>query len=236
MSSPNFTEFERIVIRSKNQFGEAVLLVLAWIAASDGDIDDKELQELSAVAAASNHSHDINLLLRTVRNRDLKAIQLACEIIAASIRHDREKSILFLAWAIGMAISDGYLLPSENHVLQFLSDLLGVSSIGLNAVFQEVTGRTIPEPSDVSSAHHWRDRESGEKRSGQQPSSKMVKMYSILGLEPSANKEEIRTAYRRMAHTQHPDRFVPLGKEAVAAAEAKFKKINEAYKYLMRHA
>jgi len=38
----NFSEFELIVIRSQNELGTAVLLVLAWIAASDGSVDERE--------------------------------------------------------------------------------------------------------------------------------------------------------------------------------------------------
>jgi molecular chaperone DnaJ len=51
--------------------------------------------------------------------------------------------------------------------------------------------------------------------------------YEILGIQRSANEEEIKRAYRRLAMQYHPDRN-PGSKEA----ENKFKEINEAYEVL----
>lgn len=48
--------------------------------------------------------------------------------------------------------------------------------------------------------------------------------YGILGVERNASEEDIKRAYRRLAHQYHPDR--PSGNET------KFKEINEAYQVL----
>lgn len=245
MAEPNFSEFELIVIRSQNELGTAVLLVLAWIAASDGSIDEKEAKQLSEISVASKHGHEIEPLLRLVKNHDIKAIQLACEIVA---RHFRgKKARLFLEMAIGMSIADGYLLPTENHILRFLADLLAVDSVGLNSLFVEVTGRGIPNPSDISSSNYWRNRENAKSKSHQSSgreertrsspnSNKSAHAYAVLGLEHGASKEEIRKAFRRLAQVHHPDRFSSLGEESVAAATVTFQRINEAYEYLVKHA
>lgn len=245
MVNQNFSEFELIVIQSQNELGTAVLLVLAWIAASDGSVDERELKQLSEISAASKHGHEVEPLLRLVTNHDIKAIQLACEIVASHFRG--EKARLFLEMAIGMSIADGYLLPTENHILRFLADLLAVNSVGLNSIFEEVTGRGIPDPSDISSSGYWRSREEAKAKSDQKSSreerarsaphsSKSAQAYAVLGLEPGASKEEIRKAFRRLAQVHHPDRFSSLGEESVAAATTTFQRINEAYKHLVKHA
>ncbi len=51
----------------------------------------------------------------------------------------------------------------------------------------------------------------------------MKDYYKILGVERSASEEEIKKAFRRLAHQHHPDR---------GGDEKKFKEINEAYQIL----
>lgn len=48
--------------------------------------------------------------------------------------------------------------------------------------------------------------------------------YKILGVDKSASDDEIKKAYRRLAHKYHPDKS--------GGDEAKFKEINEAYQVL----
>jgi molecular chaperone DnaJ len=48
--------------------------------------------------------------------------------------------------------------------------------------------------------------------------------YSILGVSKTASQDEIKTAFRKLAHKYHPDK--------VGGNEAKFKEINEAYQVL----
>lgn len=52
----------------------------------------------------------------------------------------------------------------------------------------------------------------------------MPNYYNILGVARDATKEEIKKAYRKLAHTYHPDK--------AGGDEAKFKEINEAYHVL----
>lgn len=48
--------------------------------------------------------------------------------------------------------------------------------------------------------------------------------YNILGVEKGAGDDEIKKAYRKMAHKHHPDK--------AGGDEAKFKEVNEAYQVL----
>ncbi len=53
----------------------------------------------------------------------------------------------------------------------------------------------------------------------------MKDYYAVLGVSRDASQDEIKRAYRKLAHQYHPDK---AGKEN----EAKFKEINEAYQVL----
>ena len=48
--------------------------------------------------------------------------------------------------------------------------------------------------------------------------------YNILGISKGASGEEVKKAYRKLAHQHHPDKS--------GGDEAKFKEINEAYQVL----
>jgi DnaJ-class molecular chaperone len=52
--------------------------------------------------------------------------------------------------------------------------------------------------------------------------------YDVLGLQSNASQEEIRNAYKRLALKWHPDKN-PTNQEA---AEAIFKRIDKAYKFI----
>ncbi|KAL2222068.1 putative DnaJ domain protein [Thermoascus aurantiacus ATCC 26904] len=56
-----------------------------------------------------------------------------------------------------------------------------------------------------------------------------VDLYEVLGIDRNATKEEIRKAYRKAALANHPDK-VPEPERA--AAEARFKKVQQAYDIL----
>ncbi len=55
---------------------------------------------------------------------------------------------------------------------------------------------------------------------------------AVLGLEAGASPEEIATAYRRMAHTYHPDKVAGESREVREYAERRMKEINAAYSEL----
>src|SRR5256886_15336295 len=52
--------------------------------------------------------------------------------------------------------------------------------------------------------------------------------YGVLGVSRGASKDEIKSAYRKLAKKYHPD----LNKENPKAAEEKFKQLSEAYEVL----
>ena len=52
----------------------------------------------------------------------------------------------------------------------------------------------------------------------------MVDYYKTLGVDRNASPDELKKAYRKLAHKYHPDKK--------GGDEAKFKEINEAYQTL----
>jgi DnaJ like chaperone protein len=58
--------------------------------------------------------------------------------------------------------------------------------------------------------------------------------YAVLGLEPGADLETIKKAYRRLSMKYHPDKVSHLGDEFRSVAEEKMKEINSAYDYFKK--
>lgn len=58
--------------------------------------------------------------------------------------------------------------------------------------------------------------------------------YAALGLEPGADMDAIKKAYRTLSMKYHPDKVVHLGDEFRKVAEEKMKEINVAYEYFKK--
>ena len=58
--------------------------------------------------------------------------------------------------------------------------------------------------------------------------------YNILGVDPSADNDTIKKAYRKMAMENHPDKVSYLGEDVRKAAEKKFMTINDAYERIKK--
>ena len=58
--------------------------------------------------------------------------------------------------------------------------------------------------------------------------------YTVLEISPSATDDEVKSAYRRLAMKNHPDKVASLGPEIQKAAEEKFRKIQAAYETIKK--
>lgn len=58
--------------------------------------------------------------------------------------------------------------------------------------------------------------------------------YDVLGISPSATNDEVKSAYRKMAMKNHPDKVATLGPEVQKAAERKFREIHSAYETIKK--
>ncbi|MEF2279908.1 J domain-containing protein [Deinococcus sp. YIM 134068] len=57
--------------------------------------------------------------------------------------------------------------------------------------------------------------------------------YEVLGVRPSASRDEVQAAYRALVKQYHPDRVGHLGEEFRLMAEQRMQEINAAYRKLM---
>jgi hypothetical protein len=80
------------------------------------------------------------------------------------------------------------------------------------------------------------EKVSGKERSGDGASRQTGAgdPYKILDIPPGATQEQIRSAYKKLAHMYHPDKVQGLAPEYRQIADQKMKAINAAYEQLKR--
>ena len=67
----------------------------------------------------------------------------------------------------------------------------------------------------------------------QRSNSTALRWHEVLGIEPAASIDEIRSAYKLKMSQYHPDKVASLGEEFMDIAVNKSKEINLAYKQAM---
>ncbi len=232
------TAFERLLCASSNRFGTALLLLVAWVTAGDGEISSEERQEMNEIARSGAHEREVDTLLAVANRGDIDEIQLACEVVRKGISDELSKRMAFLEMLIGVALADGYLRTPEAYILRFIADVIQLDAQHLGRAFKQITGKPFPQPGNLSSAQWWGTRSPGSTQSSgtAPPNVRRLKALALLGLDEGATVAEIKSAFRRMSQVHHPDRFAALGAEAVAAASATFRRIKEAFDYLTQNA
>ncbi len=58
--------------------------------------------------------------------------------------------------------------------------------------------------------------------------------YELLGLSAAATDDELKSAFRKLAADNHPDRVATLGPEAAATAADRFRAVKDAYERLRK--
>jgi len=226
--------FQQIFILTSEKVQLSRHALLAWIAASDGEITSDEHKLLQEIANPRQHSTEFHVALEAARTCKSDELVLACETMRDQPLKTRTE---FLRYAVMVAIADRKFTTTENYLLRFYSDLTGIA---IDSIYQDLAGHPLPLPGDPSSLPWWDayelDAASKERRktSSQSTLDEMSRKeaLSILGLPDDAQENEIRKSYHRLASKHHPDRFVDLGPNAEKAAAKKFSRIKDAYEIL----
>ncbi len=129
---------------------------------------------------------------------------------------------IWIILALLYILSPYDLLPDFIPLRGWIDDLVVLILIVRYVMRLQKAKRGEPQqrPQQENDQHHKEERrhESG----AEDP-------YRVLGISPGAAKEEIQSAYRKLASQYHPDKVAHLGAEFQELAEKRFKEIQHAY-------
>ncbi len=222
----------------REQLERDAKLLLLWMAASDGKLEETELEYVSAqfpdaTAAISNEE-----FIKVIRTSDIVAIEKAVRAIAAESREIRTG---FLDMAIAMCMADKDIAVAENQVLRFFADALHLGVGILEKRYQALIGQPLPEPGDPGSMAWWEEMSANEPEpekdtphvgTATPQAMTIAQAQAILGVSLNATQDDIERAYRKMAAVFEVHRDEAMGESDISAANSRFRKIQQAYHLL----
>jgi len=191
-------------------------------------------------ASEQRNSFLVSLLVLSsaVIRADGKTLQSELDYVKAFVRQNFGEAAVSEAMRIlsGLSIQEvnvysvgGQIAANMNYSqrLQLFHYLAGIAnadgdfSASEKSVLEAVASAIRLNASDAASviAMYYRDTTSA---------------YAVLEISPSATDDEVKSAYRRMAMKNHPDKVASLGPDVQKAAEEKFRKIQEAYETIKK--
>jgi len=215
----------------------SVKLLLLWVAASDGHLEEAELEFIASQFPDRAGTITNNEFLSVIRSADIDSIEKAIRIVAAE---SRELRLAFLDMAVAMSMVDRDIAVAENHILRFYADALHLGIASLEKRFQAIAGTALTEPGDPSDPEWWQQRQNedpataSEPCAGAEPAAGSGRMSigqarSILGVSLNASHDDIEQAYEKLAGIFEVSRVEAMGEAAVSLAHSRFKKIQQAY-------
>jgi uncharacterized tellurite resistance protein B-like protein len=214
----------------------SVKLLLLWVAASDGKLEEAELEFISAQFPDRAGTITNDEFLAVIRNSDLASIEQAIRLVA---HESRELRLAFIDMAVAMSMVDRDIAVAENHILRFYADALHIGIVNLEKRFQAIAGRPMEEPGDPSDPEWWQQQQgksveaeeadAAESVSGGASQMSIAQARTVLGVSLNASHEDIEHAYERLAGIFEVGRVEAMGEAAVSLAHSRFKKIQQAY-------
>ncbi|MDO4191223.1 MAG: DnaJ domain-containing protein [Bacteroidales bacterium] len=212
---------------TESNYIDALLGLFSSIMKADGVVLKSELYVVKqflrsnlSQAATLDALAKLKTLLETPYDIEEKTIAWA-QTIRRCTNSETRMNILYTL--IEIAMVDGAISDSEQEVIINIGNIFGIDTFSiqlLEGIIAQIYHRSTNSQYD------------NKQFTQAQNSSALEKAYETLGLTADVDDETVKRTYRKLAATNHPDRFANESVEKQQAATEKFQAINEAYEYI----
>lgn len=221
----------------QKMFFETTFLLMGHIAKADGRVSEQEIQIAKIVMNEMRLSNEQKIQAKKLYNdgkhKDLKIDSILYEL-KKSCHDNRELLKLFIDIQYRAAQVDG-LSTEKIKVLNTIFSCLDFAPLHNQNRFYDDFNYSYAHQQEQQKTTDYSS--SSQKHHYYKPQASMNNLehaYALLELLPSANKPEVKRAYRRLISRNHPDKLMAKGlpEAMIKIANDKTQKIMRAYQLI----
>ncbi|MBI3134854.1 MAG: TerB family tellurite resistance protein [Bacteroidetes bacterium] len=198
-------------------FDDALIALVAAMVKADGKVSAEEIDVVEKKLKAEYTSGDYKRAAQKLKiELDKTTLNIDDPASIIEVEFSASEKIQLLHLLVKIAVADGLLTTTENHLLQQITAKIGVPYRTLDSLL---------------AMHRFRHEytEYQYKKQKTTTTSQLENAYKILEITAAATNQEIKKAYKKLAIIHHPDKVAHLGENAQKTAAEKFKLIVGAY-------
>lgn len=208
-------------------FFECSFAVMGHLAKADGVVSQMEIAAAEQIMAKLGLQGEKRQQAIEAFNRGKSSDFDLINSLQKLIQHCQGKPSLiqmFLEIQIVAATADGAVSSPEMQILYQIGKAFRIPASQLDRLIDMV----------IAQQSFHRDGNTGQYTAHSGPS--IEQAYKVLGLTDTANKQEIKRAYRKLMSQHHPDKLVSRGmpEEMVKVATEKSQEIQSAYEMIKK--
>lgn len=208
--------YEQSQSESHNRFVSLLVQILIRIAKIDGDITRDEVQTIQRFFQYNLHYTQTQMLWVKELIKEATASTQTLDNLLQEFKGSfaYEPRLILLELIYQILYTKARVPQEELQIARNIANFLEISSYDQRTIEAKYTYR---QQQTATSSRNLAEQ-----------------YYAVLGLEPGADMELVKKAYRKLSMQYHPDKVAHLGDEFKAVAEEKMKEINQAYDYFKK--
>lgn len=208
--------YEQSQTESHNRFVSLLVQILIHIAKIDGEISRDEIQTIQRFFQYNLHYTPTQMLWIKELMKEATASPRPLDSLLQEFKltFAYEPRLILLELVYQVLYTKVRVPEEELRIARNIANYLEISSYDQRTIEAKYTYRqqqTAATSRDMAEQY-----------------------YAVLGLEPGADMETVKKAYRKLSMQYHPDKVRHLGDEFRTVAEEKMKEINQAYDYFKK--